>query len=316
MTESRVPWLARHVTVGNVVALVSIGLAVHLLLPEVGGARRSADALSDASLPWLLAAVAAFVASVAGGGAALLGATVLPLAPRRTTEVAFAASAIGHLSPGGLAGMRVLQRHLERAGAGQDGAIGAVALVQVVGIVVDAVALIVAIVAVGTSDLDPVRVPDGWIVLLVIVVVLLGAGSLLHSRLGRERFLTPLRAAARSAVVVLRRPARAGLLAGGSIAQTAALALALASCLEAFHARAPLAHVLATYVVATVIGTLSPTPGGVGAFEAAAVAGLTGLGVPAASAVPGVLAFRLITFWLPIPVGAALVAVLRHDHEV
>jgi uncharacterized protein (TIRG00374 family) len=99
---------------------------------------------------------------------------------------------------------------------------------------------------------------------------------------------------------------------GGTATSTAALALAVVACLEAFSAGPPLAHVVATYLGATVVGTLSPTPGGAGAFEAALVAGLTGVGVPAAAAVPAVLAFRLITFWVPIPVGAALAGVLRH----
>jgi len=65
--------------------------------------------------------------------------------------------------------------------------------------------------------------------------------------------------------------------------------------------------------VATVVGVLSPTPGGLGAFEATVAAGLTGLGVPASAAVPAVLAFRLLTFWLPIPVAAALAGALRHE---
>jgi uncharacterized membrane protein YbhN (UPF0104 family) len=45
-------------------------------------------------------------------------------------------------------------------------------------------------------------------------------------------------------------------------------------------------------------------------------AGLTGLGVPASAAVPAVLAFRLLTFWLPIPVRAAVAGVLRHERAV
>jgi len=147
-------------------------------------------------------------------------------------------------------------------------------------------------------------------------VVLVAAGFLLRSRLGHQRLVVPARTAARSALVVLRHPKRAALLVGGTAAEVLALGLALAACLEAFSARPPLAHVLATYLVATVVGTLSPTPGGVGAFEATVAAGLTGLGVPASAAVPGVLAFRLLTFWLPIPVGAGLVGVLRHERAV
>ena len=303
--------LAGHVTARNAVFLAGIGIAVHLLLPQLGGLRRSADALSGASVPWLVAATTAFLVSVVAGGATLLGATTVPLARRRAVEVSFAASAIGHLSPGGVSGLRLLRRAVERAGADPVAAAGAVALVQLADVVVTVVALAAAAVVVGTRDLEPVRLPAGWVLALAVVAVLVGAGVLLRSRIGHQRLVVPARTAARDALAVLASPGRAALLVGGSAVQTAALALGLAACLEAFHAGPPLAHVIATYLGATVVGTLSPTPGGAGAFEAAVAAGLTGLGVPAAAAVPAVLAFRLITFWLPIPMGAALAAVRR-----
>jgi uncharacterized membrane protein YbhN (UPF0104 family) len=227
-------------------------------------------------------------------------------------EVNFAATAIGHLSPGGVSGLRLLQRAVEHAGADREAAVGAVALVQLADVAVTGVTLVAAAVAVGTSDLEPVRLPDGWVLVPAVVAVLVGLGVLLRSRLGHQRLVVPARTAARDALAVLASPRRAALLVGGTAASTGALALAVVACLEAFHAGPPLAHVVATYLGATVVGTLSPTPGGAGAFEAALAAGLTGLGVPAAAAVPAVLAFRLITFWVPIPVGAALVGALRH----
>ena len=46
-----------------------------------------------------------------------------------------------------------------------------------------------------------------------------------------------------------------------------------------------------------------PTPGGLGGFEAALVAGLTALHIAAGPAVAAVLTFRLLTFWLPIVPG-------------
>jgi hypothetical protein len=45
------------------------------------------------------------------------------------------------------------------------------------------------------------------------------------------------------------------------------------------------------------------TPGGVGAVEAALIAGLKATGVPTEQAVPAVLVYRIATFWLPVPPG-------------
>ena len=313
MSEVDGPHRGGHVSARDVVFLVGLGLAVHLLLPQLGGIRRSADAASGASVPWLAAAALAFLVSVVAGGAALLGATTLALPLRRGATVAFTATALGHLSPGGVAGLRLLQRALEHAGADRDVALGAVGLLQAADVVVTVVLLAGAAVVVGTSDLEPVSLPSGWVVVAAVAVGLLLTGALLRSRLGHQRLVVPARTAVRSAVPVLRHPTRAALLVGGTAAQALLLGLGLAACLEAFHAGPPVAHVLTTYLVATVVGVLSPTPGGVGAFEATVAAGLTGLGVPASAAVPAVLAFRLLTFWLPIPVAAALAGLLRHE---
>jgi glycosyltransferase 2 family protein len=59
------------------------------------------------------------------------------------------------------------------------------------------------------------------------------------------------------------------------------------------------------YAVATVVGTFSPTPSGLGAVEAVMIALLVGFGMPSAAAVAVVLVYRLINFWLPIPAGLA-----------
>ena len=56
---------------------------------------------------------------------------------------------------------------------------------------------------------------------------------------------------------------------------------------------------------------MSPTPGNLGALEAALVVGLTGIGVPAGPSVAGVLTFRLITYWLPTAPGFLAFRVLQ-----
>ena len=45
------------------------------------------------------------------------------------------------------------------------------------------------------------------------------------------------------------------------------------------------------------------TPGGLGVVEFIAISTLTGFGVPGGVATAGVLCWRLVNFWLPIPFG-------------
>ena len=61
--------------------------------------------------------------------------------------------------------------------------------------------------------------------------------------------------------------------------------------------------------------TWAPSPGGLGAIEAALIAGLTGVGMQAGPAVSAVLLYRLATYWLPVAPGwLAWRALLRRDY--
>ena len=77
-------------------------------------------------------------------------------------------------------------------------------------------------------------------------------------------------------------------------------------------AEVPVATAAAVYLAGAAVATAAPTPGGIGATEAALVAGYTAVGVEASVAFAAVLLFRLITFWLPIlPGWLALVTLQR-----
>ena len=77
----------------------------------------------------------------------------------------------------------------------------------------------------------------------------------------------------------------------------------LLAALAAVGATARPSLVLLAYVVAGLLGTVPLTPGGVGFVEVGLVAMLGLAGVGAAEATAAVLAYRLVQFWLPIPVG-------------
>ena len=47
------------------------------------------------------------------------------------------------------------------------------------------------------------------------------------------------------------------------------------------------------------VGTVAPTPGGLGAGEAALIGGLTATGLPNSVAVWAALLYRTVTFWIP-----------------
>jgi hypothetical protein len=73
--------------------------------------------------------------------------------------------------------------------------------------------------------------------------------------------------------------------------------------------------VLLAYTASMVLAMIPITPGGLGFVEA----GLTGLlalaGVSGGDAVLAVLAYRLVSFWLPLPMGAVAAYLHRRRYR-
>jgi len=64
--------------------------------------------------------------------------------------------------------------------------------------------------------------------------------------------------------------------------------------------------IYASFVISSVVRTVSIVPGGLGAFEIAAVVSLTLAGVPKLTALSATLLFRGFSFWLPMLPGLFL----------
>jgi hypothetical protein len=68
---------------------------------------------------------------------------------------------------------------------------------------------------------------------------------------------------------------------------------------------------LVAYGLANVLAAIPVTPGGLGVVEGVLIPTLVGFGVPHSQAILAVLAYRLVNFWIPIPIGGASYASLQ-----
>lgn len=82
------------------------------------------------------------------------------------------------------------------------------------------------------------------------------------------------------------------------------------SVLRAIGISAPPITAFAALVMASIAGTVSFLPGGIGSFEAGSTATLTLLGIPIEAALTGTLLLRGLTLWLPLIPGFIMA---RHD---
>jgi uncharacterized protein (TIRG00374 family) len=87
-------------------------------------------------------------------------------------------------------------------------------------------------------------------------------------------------------------------------------AAGLAAVGRALGLPVPPLHIVLVYLAATAAVAVIPTPGGIGSVEAALIVALVAAGGPVAVATAVVLAYRIITVWLPLVPGALTLGAL------
>jgi len=304
-----------RVAARNLLPLLVALVVVNVLLPQVGQASATVDALHHARWPWLVGVALISVGTYLCAAVALMGASGRRLALGRTWAVQVAAAFTNRLLPAGLGGMGTNVRYLEASGALRPAAVAAVALSSVAGFVVHLVGVLMIVPLLGSAHarlrLSGPELPDYWPVLVGVVGALSLAGAIRWGALLSRHVAPSLRSTWRALAGVARRPIAVLALFAGSAGVTAGYALAMVASARAFGIGLPVAVVVAVYLGASAVSSLSPTPGGLGALEAALVAGMTAAGAATGPAVATVLVYRLVTYWLPVLPGVVAFRSLR-----
>jgi uncharacterized protein (TIRG00374 family) len=297
----------RRVRAKTIIMIAAIAGAFYFLLPQVAQVGSSWRAFQSAHWAWLplvlVMSVLTYVASALG----MLGSVPEHIAFGPNLTVQFASSFVNRVSPANVGGMALNVRFLQKSGVEPAPAVAAIALNSLVGGVVHVVLMVVFFVWSGSDLSKSFALPSGSKILLILAVVAAAAGAVFMSRWGRRKIGRPLVKGVRSSVAnlveIVKSPLKVTMLFGGSAGVTLAYVAALAACVNAFGGGVPIAKIGAVYLAASALAAAAPTPGGLGAIEAALVAGLTGVGMESGPAVSAVLTYRLATYWLPIAPG-------------
>ncbi len=239
-------------------------------------------------------------------------AVALPLG--RTALVQLASSFLTLVTPPAVGHVGLNIRYLQRAGVPIATAAATVTVSEAVTIAMTVVLLLACSWFSGISESRLTLLPSGNVlaVLAVAAIVLaLAAAAPPTRRLLRRRVEPLVRSTLPQLVAMGSDPRRLGIALLGVLVMNGGYMLALDASLRAFSTSLAAPTLVVVYLVASTVGSAAPTPGGLGAVEAALVGGLTATGVPLASALPAVLAFRAATFWLPAPVGYGAFVVLQ-----
>lgn len=319
----------------NLRRVVGVGLMLlvveYLVVPQLAGARHAVQVLRGVNLGLVALAVGLEAASLLAYGQ--LTRSTLPRHERPSfatiMRIDLATLAVAHVVPGGsAAGAALGYRLLTAAGvsatnAGFTLATGGLGSAVVLNVLLW-LGLVVSIPVRGFNALYGTAAVLGAALLGFIALVILGltrgedrAARWLCRLAGRTRLLDPDRVdrGVRQVAGRLRElSADRRLLARATGWAAANWLLAAASLwifLLAFGHRMGPDGLLIAYGLANVLAAIPITPGGLGVTEAVLITLLVGFGAPRDVALLGVIAYRLINFWLPIPVGAAAYLSLR-----
>jgi uncharacterized protein (TIRG00374 family) len=319
MSRRRVPRSLRRVAVGLLVVVV----VEYLVLPQIAGARRSLDLLSSVSGLDLLVAVLLEMAAI--GAYAKLTQAVLPATARppmsTLVRIDLSTLAASHIVPGGsAAGAGLGYRLLTEAGVqGTDA--GFALATQGLGsaLVLNVLLWLGLLVSIPRRGFNPLYGTAAVVGALLITgfavaVVLLTRGEdrlagvvcRVADRIpmldgdGVSRVLHRVAERLRVLGADRRLVTRAALWAGANWLLDAA---SLWVFVAAFGYRVDVDGLIVAFGLANVLAAVPITPGGLGVVEAVLTSALVGFGTPRGTAVLGVVVYRLVNFWLPIPVG-------------
>ncbi len=302
----------------TVISVVGATIAAYLLATQlsqvsIGSAIRNADP------DWLAVAVLGSAITYLGSALALQAFVSTRLRLGRTALVQLAASFVALVTPPAVGHVGLNIRYLQKSGLPTATAAADVAVKEVVTVVITVPLLLVCGWISGASGSRLALLPSGNVLFVLAVtaaVLALVALAPPTRRLLRKRLEPLIRQTLPQLIATFSNPRRLGTALVGVLVLNGGYVLALDASLRAFSTSLALPTLVVVYLAASTLGSAAPTPGGLGAVEAALVGGLTATGVPVAAAITAVLAFRTATFWLPAPLGWLAFVTLQRRNRI
>lgn len=285
----------------TVVSLIAVTFAVYVLAGQLSNVNFGA-VLRDVSWGWAAAATVASLITYVGAALTVAPLSPVQVAPGRWLAAQFASEFVRLVAPAAVGSAGTNARVIQKAGVPAPLALASVGVSTIVTFVTTVIAFIVVTLLSSADTGYKVKAPSGdvWIIVGVLVGVIVIAFIVPATRRMIINRIKPTWADFGPRLLeVMRDPRRLGVSVGGSLLTSLGYAVTLYASVRAYGEDIPIGAAVAVYLGAGILGTVAPTPGGIGAVEAALVAGLSAVGVPSSSALLAALLYRLVTFWLP-----------------
>lgn len=310
----------QRVTGKQLFTLVMLVAVTYFLLPQFADLPAVWRHVKDADWWWFVPVVLASAATYFAATLSFMGSIPdrLRLLPTFATQIG--SSFVSKVAPAGLGGMALNIRYAQKSGVDPTVAVSGVGLNSAMGFVVHMVMLLVFAVWAGRDAFGSIRLPDPaallWGLLAVAVLTAVSLAVPVVRRMLRDKLVPIIRRGFGAIVTIGKSPTKLLMLVGGSMLVTLSYIVALFFATKAFGGDLSFSRIGSIYLLGSTVAAAAPTPGGLGALEAALVAGLTAAGMPGSVALPSVFLMRLATFWLPILPGWACFSWLRRTEHI
>lgn len=284
----------------TLVMIVVGSVAGYLLLTQLASVDL-ATLFTTANWGWAIVALLLSIITFVAAAWSLSGFVPEKIPLHRTILAQLAGSFATLVSPPTIGSIAINVRFLQKAGLHPALAAASVGVAQVMAFVFHIVLLLLFGIAAGTQA-DHTFDPPQWVVIGVVALAVVALALLAIPAVRRlivKRVQPTLKEVVPRLVTIVQRPYKLIEGIGGILLLNAAFIGVLYACVLAFGGELSVAVIAVVYLAGATLGQAAPTPGGLGAVEAALAAGLTAGGLDGGTAVSAVLLFRVVTFWLP-----------------
>lgn len=285
----------------NIILATASVIALYVLVPQFSQINIK-ELITTAEWKWAGVALFGSALTYFASTALLLAFISVPVNWYKALQAQLAASFATLVTPPTLGSVAVNIRFLNKSGVSGPTAATAVGVSQVIIFFIHVILLFIFGVIAGSQTDFSFRPSRDSLVIIVLIfafIVLIFSISVFRNWILNK--IRPIISQIGPVLsVISQQPQRLLLSVVSSIALNIAYIIAFYASLNAFGSNISIATTAFVYLAGATIGQAAPTPGGIGAVEAALIAGLTASGIPSGTALSGVLLYRVVTFWLPV----------------
>lgn len=297
-----------RISVAKLLSWAGFGVLAFFVLTLVSNWSDIADTMSGLDWVWVVPILVVTMLGTVGGAMSLSGSVIRPIALGEATVIMFGQSFLNRFTPMNAGGMAMRIRYLQKGGTDATVATAAIGLTSLASGAMQVLFFVFFLLLTSSDPAGGLDLNEGGGPDFSVIVVFAGAfvvAALVIAATPKLRrwivgFVSSTFAKIRDEFGDLaRRPSKVALLFGGqAIAKLTSIVAFALSC-WAFDVNLGFAQLGALFMVANTVASAVPTPGGVGAMEAALVFVLVGAGVDDPTAWASVLLFRLLNYWFP-----------------